>query len=90
MQLQNRCKYFYRRFGAYALTSSAASRSNTFANARIPEGSNPTLPLRIGSGGFSGKMVSSPIVDPVIGELSHLPIAPTRDLATYHANGIPK
>jgi hypothetical protein len=79
----------YHRFGAYALTGSAASPVIAFANARIPEGTNPALPLQTGSGVFAGKLVSSPIIDPVIGELSHLTIAPIGDLATYNANGIP-
>jgi hypothetical protein len=79
----------YHRFGAYALTGSAASPVTTFANARIPEGTNPALPLQTGSGVFAGKLISSPISDPVIGELSHLTIAPVGDLATYNSNGIP-
>jgi hypothetical protein len=79
----------YHRFGAYALTGSAASPSIIFANARIPEGSHPNLPLQTGSGAFSGKLVSSPILDPVIRELSHLTIAPIGNLAAYNANGIP-
>lgn len=78
----------YHRFGAYALTGSAASPSTIFTNARIPEGNNPALPLQTGTGVFAGKMVSLPIDSPGYGELSKLTIAPVGDLATYNANGI--
>lgn len=75
----------YHRFGAYALSGPAASPTTFFTNARIPEGTNPALPLQTGSGVFTGKLVSSPIIGQPLSELT---IAPIGDLATYHANAI--
>lgn len=78
----------FHRLGAYALTGSAASPNTFFTNARIPEGANPALPLQAGTGVFAGKLISSPISDPVIGHYSHLTVAPVADLQPFSTNGI--
>jgi hypothetical protein len=74
----------YHRLGAYALTGSAASPTVIFTNARVPEGSNPALPLQTGSGVFAGKLISSSVVDPVLAEYSDLEIAPVWDLKAFN------
>jgi hypothetical protein len=54
----------------------------------VPEGTNPALPLQPGSGAFAGKLISSPVVDPVLAEYSDLEIAPVWDLKSYNDNAI--
>lgn len=81
----------YHRLGAVAYTGpNLGAGTATFStNARIPEGANPALPLQPGAGIFNGKLISSPIVDPVLGSYSQLAIAPVWDLKSYNDNAIP-
>jgi hypothetical protein len=79
----------FHRLGAYALTGSAAAPVVFFSNDRVPEGTNPALPLQPGIGVFEGKLVSAPVSDSVIGHYSHLEIAPVADLKAFNANGTP-
>ena len=75
--------------GSLRYTSSAAAPSIVFGNARLPEGTRPAIPLQPGSGAFAGRLVSTLLPDPVIGEYTNLTISPLSQLRTFHLNGIP-
>lgn len=80
----------YHRLGAYSYTGPnlGTATATFFTNSRVPEGTNPALPLQTGSGVFAGKLISSPVMDPVLAEYSHLEIAPVWDLKSYNDNAI--
>jgi hypothetical protein len=75
--------------GSLRYTGSAAAPGIAFGNARLPEGIKPAIPLQPGTGAFAGRLVSSLLADPVIGEYTNLTISPLSQLRAYHLNGIP-
>jgi hypothetical protein len=75
--------------GSLRYTGPAAAPGIAFGNSRIPEGARPAIPLQQGSAAFAGRLVSTPLSDPVIGEYTNLTFSPLSQLRAFHLNGIP-
>jgi hypothetical protein len=75
--------------GSYRLSGSTSAPTTIFGNARLPEGSAPSLPLSAGTGVFAGKLVSTVVSDPVLNHFSDISIYPMSQLRAFHTNGIP-